>query len=56
MFDRPGQGVVDPTCRTWDHPNLWVVGMSTFPSIGYANPTLTAMALGVRVADHIIKS
>lgn len=56
MSDRPGQGAVDPTCRTWDHPNLWVVGMSTFPSIGYANPTLTAMALGVRVADHIIKS
>ncbi|MFT7475071.1 MAG: choline dehydrogenase-like flavoprotein [Verrucomicrobiales bacterium] len=46
-------GVVDATCRTHEHDNLYVAGMSVFPSVGYANPTLTAMALGARLADNI---
>jgi len=54
MSEDPAQGVVDEQCRAHDHENLYVVGMSVFPSVGYANPTLSAMALGVRVADHIL--
>ena len=46
-------GVVDPNLQTHDHHNLFVVGKSVFPSIGFANPTLTVMALGVRLADYL---
>lgn len=54
MSADPTSGVVDQNCRTHDHDNLYVCGMSVFPSIGFANPTLTSMALGVRAADHIV--
>jgi choline dehydrogenase-like flavoprotein len=56
MAATPAHGVVDPNCRTFEHENLYVVGAAVFPSIGYANPTLTTMALGARVADHILKT
>ncbi len=53
MAADPTEGVVDENCRTHDHDNLYVAGMSVFPSVGYANPTLTGMALGARIADHL---
>ncbi len=56
MSTDPTKGVVDANCRVHDHPNLYIVGMSVFPSVGYANPTLSIMALGVRLADHIVAS
>jgi choline dehydrogenase-like flavoprotein len=56
MSADPMKGVVDADCRVHDHPNLYIVGMSVFPSVGYANPTLSIMALGVRLADHIVAS
>ncbi len=46
-------GVVDPNCRTHDHENLYVVGSAVFPTNGYANPTLTDVALGLRLGDHL---
>lgn len=45
--------MVDANLRAHDHENLYVVGKSTFPSIGFANPTLTVMALGARLGDHL---
>lgn len=53
MSADPTQGVVDANLACHDHPNLHVVGASVFPSIGFANPTLTVMALGARLADHL---
>lgn len=53
MSNDPTLGVVDSNLRTHDHPNLYVVGKSTFPSIGFANPTMTVMALGARLGDHL---
>lgn len=47
--------VVDPECRTFDHPNLFVVGSSVFPTGGNANPTSTIAALAIRAADTIEK-
>ena len=46
--------VVDPDCRTHDHRNLYIVGGSTFPTCGTANPTITIAALALRAANHIL--
>lgn len=47
------QGVVDPDCRVRDTDNLFVAGSSVFPTAGQANPTLAAIALSMRLGDHI---
>ena len=54
MSATPSTGVVDHRCRTHDHPNLWIAGTSVFATNGCANPTLTAVATGVIVADDIV--
>jgi choline dehydrogenase-like flavoprotein len=46
-------GVVDADCRVHGVPNVFIAGSSVFPTGGYANPTLTIVALAVRLADHL---
>jgi len=46
-------GVVDPNCRVFDIPNLFIAGSSVFPTSGHANPVLTMVALSIRLADHL---
>ena len=53
MHDLPAQGVVDANCRVHGTANLYVAGSSVFPTGGYANPTLTIVALTIRLADHL---
>lgn len=53
MHENPRQGVVDPDCRVHGLANLFVTGSSVFPTGGVANPTLTIVALAVRLADHL---
>jgi choline dehydrogenase-like flavoprotein len=48
MGDDPSSSVVDSSGRSHDHPNLFLVGSSVFPTAGTANPTLTALALTLR--------
>jgi choline dehydrogenase-like flavoprotein len=50
--DRDG-GVVDTNCRLHGCDNLYVAGTSTFPTSGIANPTLTLIALTMRLSDHL---
>lgn len=53
MNNDPKQGVVDENCRVHGIENLYIAGSSVFPTSGYANPTLTIVALSLRLADHI---
>ena len=52
MTDNPKTGVVDKNCKLNNVTNLYIAGSSLFPTIGYANPTLTIVALALRLADH----
>jgi len=53
MHDNPRRGVVDRNARVHGLSNLFVAGSSIFPTGGYANPTLTIVALSLRLADHL---
>ncbi|TVQ58514.1 MAG: GMC family oxidoreductase [Rhodobacteraceae bacterium] len=53
MADSPALGVVDANLKVHGQPNLYVAGSSTFPSGGYANPTVTILQLALRLAAHI---
>lgn len=53
MSEDPRRGVVDAQCKVHGISNLYVAGSSVFPTGGYANPTLTIIALAIRLADHI---
>ena len=46
-------GVVDENSRVHGTSNLFVTGSSVFPSGGYANSTLTIVALAARLGDHL---
>lgn len=46
-------GVVDADCRVFTTTNLFVAGSSVFTTGGAANPTLTIVALALRLADHL---
>ncbi len=53
MHDDPSQGVVDRNCRVHGVDNLFISGSSVFPTAGFANPTLTVIALSLRLAAHL---
>jgi choline dehydrogenase-like flavoprotein len=45
--------VVDRQCRVHGYENLFVAGSSVFPTGGFANPTLTIVALALRLAETV---
>jgi len=53
MAHSPASGVVNPDCRLHEVENLYLAGSSVFPTNGFANPTLTIVALALRLADHL---
>ncbi len=55
MSTNPQEGVVNPDCRVHDVDNLYVAGSSIFPTGGQANPTLPAVALALRLAEHLAR-
>jgi len=55
MHTDPNKGVVDADCRVHGIRNLYVAGSSVFPTYGCSNPTLTVVALALRLADHLRK-
>lgn len=53
MGDDPRTSVVDADLRVHGVTNLFVASGSVFPTCGHANPTLTIIALALRLADHL---
>lgn len=53
MSDSPTTGVVDPQCRVHGVDNLYVAGSSVFPTGSWTFPTLTIVALALRLTDEL---
>ena len=53
MSRKASDGVVDPNGAVHGVPNLFIAGSSVFPTGGFANPTLSLVALSIRLARHI---
>lgn len=46
--------VVDRYQRSWDHPNLFLVGSGVFPTVATGNPTLTIAALACWAGEMLL--
>jgi choline dehydrogenase-like flavoprotein len=53
MGDDPKSGVVDSNCCVHGIQNLYIAGSSVFPTAGSGVPTLSIVALSLRLADHL---
>jgi len=53
MSDDPKQGVVDANCKVHGIDNLYMAGSSCYVTATAVNPTLTLIALTIRLSDHI---
>jgi choline dehydrogenase-like flavoprotein len=53
MAASPREGVVDRNCAVFELPNLFVASSAVFCTSGHANPTLTIVALALRLAEHL---
>lgn len=49
----PKDGVVDADCRVHELSNLSLAGACVFPTGSHANPTLPAVALALRLGEHL---
>jgi len=52
----PANAVVDPDCRLWGVPEVFVADASVLPSSGGVGPSLTTVALALRTADRVAAS
>jgi choline dehydrogenase-like flavoprotein len=53
MAITPRDGVVDPNCAVFGLPNLFIASAAVFRTNSHANPTLTIVALALRLAEHL---
>jgi choline dehydrogenase-like flavoprotein len=56
MSDDPKKGVVDANCKVHGIDNLFIAGSSCYPTGGAVNPTLTVVAISLRLADYLKKN
>jgi choline dehydrogenase-like flavoprotein len=55
MGSDPRNGVINANGELWCTRGLFVAGTAIFPTSGFANPTLAAVALAFRLADHLVQ-
>ena len=53
MSNNPKTGVVDTNLRLHQSGNIFVAGSSVFPTGSHVPPTLTIVALALRLSDHL---
>ena len=53
MGENEREGVVDRDAKVFGVNNLFIAGSSIFSTSGSANPTLTIVALALRLAEHL---
>ena len=53
MSDDSKQGVVNAQCQVFGIQNLFIAGSSCFVTAAAPNPTLTLVALTLKLSDHI---
>jgi choline dehydrogenase-like flavoprotein len=53
MGSDPRTSVVDADCRVHSVKNLYVAGSAVFPTSSQANPTLTLIAMSLRLGRHL---
>jgi choline dehydrogenase-like flavoprotein len=53
MSENPKDGVVDANCKVHSVNNLYVAGSSCFATGGAVNPTLTVVAISLRLSDYL---
>lgn len=54
MGSSPEDSVTNSFCKSWDHPNLYIVGAGNMTTLGTSNPTLTLSALTIRSVESIL--
>jgi choline dehydrogenase-like flavoprotein len=55
MASSKDDGVVNEHCQTHDLNNLYIIGGGVFPTVSWANPTFTLIALTFRLVDHLFE-
>ena len=55
MGHDPRTSVVDADCRVHSVRNLFVAGSAVFPTSSQANPTLTLIAMSLRLGEHLAR-
>jgi len=54
MSATPRTGATDANAQVWGVSDLYVAGSALFPTSGFGNPTLPAVALALRLGDHLV--
>ena len=53
MSEDPKKGVVDANCKVHGIDNFYIAGASCYPTGGAVNPTLTCVAISLRLSNHL---
>ena len=56
MSAASGDGVVNKHLQVWGHDNLFLCSSSVYPTGSHSNPTLTLLALALRLADRLVNA
>lgn len=53
MGANPDDGLVDANCKVFGADDIYVAGAAVMPASGFPNCTLTSIALGLRLSEHL---